>query len=73
MPRKTSRYINRMVNLEPRDYRIVRRAADDRGLGGKGFSAALRIIIREWEAIKFASAQNLASLPSQEAGTEARK
>ena len=55
MPPTTPRYIPRMVNLEPRDYRIVRRVAQARGLGGKGFSAALRIIIREWEAYQSAS------------------
>ena len=47
----TSRYITRLVNLEPTDYRIVRRFADEKGLGGKGFSAALRIIIREWRSL----------------------
>jgi hypothetical protein len=45
MPRE---YVPRMINLEPSDYQIVRRVADDRGLGDKGFSAALRMIIREW-------------------------
>jgi hypothetical protein len=27
----------------------VRRVADQRGLGEKGFSAAMRMIIREWQ------------------------
>jgi hypothetical protein len=44
-------YIHRMVSLEKLDYRTVRQVADERGLGGKGFSAALRIIIREWIAL----------------------
>ena len=42
-------YVPRMINLEQRDYQIVRKVADQRGLGEKGFSAALRMIIREWQ------------------------
>jgi hypothetical protein len=38
-----------MINLEQSDYQVVRRVADVRGLGEKGFSAALRMIIREWQ------------------------
>jgi len=37
----SSRYIPRIVNLEPLDYRIVRQLADEKGLGGKGFFAIL--------------------------------
>ena len=44
-----SEYVPRMINLEPSDYQIVRWVADQRGLGEKGFSAALRMIIREWQ------------------------
>jgi hypothetical protein len=60
-------YIHRMVSLEKLDYRIVRQVANQRGLGGKGFSAALRIIIREWDAFKQRSperAQPPADLPT---------
>jgi hypothetical protein len=60
-------YIHRMVSLEKLDYRIVRQVADERGLGGKGFSAALRIIIREWIALTGRSperAQPSADLPT---------
>ena len=46
------KYIARIVNLEPQDYRTVRRLANEKGLGGKGFSAALRMIIREWSALQ---------------------
>lgn len=46
MPRRI--YIQRLVNLEQTDYWTVHRYADEKGLGGKGFSAALRMIIREW-------------------------
>ena len=41
-------YVPRMINLERSDYQIVKRMAEERGLGDKGFSAALRMIIREW-------------------------
>lgn len=41
-------YIQRQVNLEPRDYRAIRYMARHKGLGDRGFSAALRLIIREW-------------------------
>ena len=37
-----------MINLERSDYQIVKRMAEERGLGDKGFSAALRMIIRKW-------------------------
>jgi hypothetical protein len=56
-----------MVSLEKLDYRIVRQVADERGLGSKGFSAALRTIIREWDAFKQRSperAQPPADLPA---------
>ena len=42
------KYINRVVNLEPADYFTVKKLALEKGFGGKGFSAALRFIIREW-------------------------
>ena len=42
-------YVPRMINLERSDYLIVKRMAVERGLGDKGFSAALRMIIREWQ------------------------
>jgi hypothetical protein len=42
----SSQYVQRMVNLEPRDYRLVRRVAQEKGLGKRGFSAALRLILR---------------------------
>ena len=41
-------YLPQMVNLEVNDLRLIRQFADHTGLGEKGFSAALRIIIREW-------------------------
>ena len=35
-------YVPRMINLERSDYQIVKRMAEERGLGDKGFSAAIR-------------------------------
>ena len=40
-------YVPRMINLERTDYKIVKRMAEERGLGDKGFSAALRKFICE--------------------------
>jgi hypothetical protein len=53
-----STYIRRMVNLQQSDYHTVQRVADEKGLGGKGFSAALRLIIREWERAQLLPAQH---------------
>jgi hypothetical protein len=39
-------YVSRMINLEQSDYQVVRRVADERGLGEKSFSSAdLRILL----------------------------
>jgi len=45
-------YLQRIVNLERRDYDTIKQVAQDKGLGKKGFSAALRLIIREWQNLK---------------------
>jgi hypothetical protein len=45
-------FIQRMVNLAQRDFDTVWSYADENDFGGKGFSRALRCIIREWEAFK---------------------
>lgn len=63
-------FMPRCVNLEARDYRIVREAADEKGLGSKGFSAALRLIIREWEAARKAAHPHEAT-PAQDAKASA--
>jgi hypothetical protein len=42
-------YVPRMINLERSDYQIVRQMAEERGLGEKGLSAAIRMIIRDWQ------------------------
>jgi hypothetical protein len=44
-----SKWIARRVNLDLRTYTAVKLAARDRGLGERGFSKALRQIIREWD------------------------
>ena len=45
MPSKN--FIQRMVNLEKRDFDAIRGYAIENEFGGKGFSRALRCIIRE--------------------------
>ena len=42
--------VTRNVALHRQDYEVVARVALERGLGSKGFSAAMRMIIREWAA-----------------------
>ncbi|MFC2053743.1 hypothetical protein ACFLV7_05515 [Chloroflexota bacterium] len=42
-------YIPQIVNLEVNDVRLIRLVAEEQKLGEKGFSAALRLIIREWQ------------------------
>lgn len=37
------------VAFEPQDYETVQKVARDRNLGRRGFSAAMRMIIREWQ------------------------
>ena len=58
------KYITRLVNLEQSDYWIVKRIAQERGLGGKGFSAALRMIIREWFASNYLSSPAAQAAPA---------
>ena len=63
-----SKYVRRLVNLEHSDYWIIQRTAREKGLGGKGFSAALRLIIREWESMQNVPAAprpSLRSYPNQ--------
>ena len=45
-------YVPRMINLERSDYELVKQYAKDCGLGKRGFSAATRLIIREWSLLK---------------------
>lgn len=45
-------YLQRIVNLERRDYDAIKQVAQDKGLAKKGFSAALRLIIRELQDFK---------------------
>ena len=44
-------FMPRMINLEEVDHEIVLQAAEDYGLGERGFSAATRLIIREWKKL----------------------
>ena len=60
-------YIQRMVNLEPLDYRIVRRLAERKGLGSRGFSAALRLIIRDWSRLNAEAVRRAGDTPEADA------
>jgi len=44
-------YIPRTVNLQPSDIHTIKKYAQDKGLGTRGFSVALRLIIREWQEL----------------------
>ncbi len=46
------KYVPCMIILERSDYQIVRRMAEERGLGNIEFSAAICMIIREWQAFQ---------------------
>ena len=41
-------YIPRMINFSTKEFQIVNNVVRKKGLGGKGFSAAVRLIINEW-------------------------
>ena len=43
-------YIPQIVNLEVNDVRLIRQVAEEQKFGSKGFSAALRLIIRDWQS-----------------------
>ena len=43
-------YIPQMVNLEVNDVRLIRQVVEEQKLGDRGFSAALRLIIRDWQS-----------------------
>jgi hypothetical protein len=55
-------FIQRKVTFEEGDYWIVRRTAEARGLGQRGFSAALRQIVREWQELRLLQQHWLRSL-----------
>jgi hypothetical protein len=40
-------YVPRMINLERSDYQIVKRMAEKRGLGDKGFSVTSHMLSEE--------------------------
>jgi hypothetical protein len=41
--------VRQNVAFEPQDYDAVVALAQEKGLGSRGFSAAVRMIIREWQ------------------------
>ena len=46
-----SNYVRRIVNFERSDYELVKLVARKHGLGNRGFSAAVRMILREWSGL----------------------
>lgn len=44
--------VRRSVDLEREDIERIKELAQCKGLGARGFSAALRMIIREWVELK---------------------
>jgi hypothetical protein len=50
-PEKAEKNIRRTITLEPGDYRVVVRYGRQIGLDPRHFSAALRLIIREWNRL----------------------
>ncbi len=56
--------IVRNVLLRQKDFDIVKLLVEKKGLGEKGFSAALRIIIREWYEIQLAQIEEKNSIES---------
>ena len=47
----TINYIPRMINFSSKEFEIVNDVVLKKGLGGKGFSAAVRLIINEWHEL----------------------
>lgn len=41
--------VRQSIALEPQDVQAVKALAKEKGLGAHGFSAAVRMIIREWQ------------------------
>lgn len=44
--------IQRPVMFDPRAFEVVKDTAQAKGLGGKGFSAAVNLIVLEWLELK---------------------
>jgi hypothetical protein len=62
-----SKFIPRLITLEPGDYRIVREYAQQSGQANLDFSAAVRSILRDWftlRMIALASEQFRSARPS---------
>lgn len=57
--------IRRMVTLDPIDYQVIAQASELKGLGNRGFSASLRMIVREWAAAQGLSVTTVATEDQQ--------
>ncbi len=47
-----AKFISRQVQLEQLEYKIIRGFAREKGLGNRGFSIALGLIVREWVGLR---------------------
>lgn len=52
-----AKVVKKSVALEDLDIEIVENFAEQKGLGSRGFSAALRMILRDWLRTQNASVQ----------------
>lgn len=59
--------VRRSVALEPVDDRTVRALARYKGLGVRGYSAALRMIIREWREFRQQASLPIADVTVEDA------
>ena len=50
---KLQEKIQRLVTLDKKSFETIWKVARDNGLGGKGFSAALRLIVRDYDRKHF--------------------
>ncbi len=58
-------FVQRMINFEIRDYQAVKDLSSEYGLGKRGYSAAVRLIIREWLRYRSLYNHQLESLAAQ--------
>ena len=62
------KYITKNVVFEPTDFEIISKLAAERGYGQRGFSIALRQVVREWQF--YARLGGIGALPRPIGGAE---
>lgn len=55
---KLQEKIQRLVTLDKKSFETIWKVARDNGLGGKGFSAALRLIVRDYDRKNFGNGKS---------------